>query len=320
MPLRLFGGQGSSKVRACPACEREIAAEASFCPSCYMVIRPDGAAALREYLRGGRIPADVYLLRKMQVEDPNTGPVVRESPPTLGGPSAAEPVVRQETPKPSRPEPPAPPAAGLAAAAPTPASPSTPAAVTPPVVPAAPPESSTIAPTESHRGEMDSGPRTRAWKGVQSLLRFDPPFPPPTQSAEGASALLTWMLDRDPVIPNNLELLDTIHAGIFQDGPATHLGYREHLLIQIADDLLLHPNQEALDAHLGLLAAAYRRAAGAYHTAAHKGEAERNTALWQMASMASRLRLEAWVFRTRHGMTPNTTRPRRSRTSRFSAD
>ena len=318
MALRLFGGQGSSKVRACPACEREIAAEATFCPSCYMVFRPDGAADLREYLRGGRIPGDVYLLRKMQAEDPNTGPVVREAPPVPSPPSAAEPIVVQEPPEPSRPEPAAPPSASLAAAASP--SPSPPAASAPPIVPAAAPESPTITPAESRSGETDGGPRERAWKGVQSLLRFDPPFPPPTHSAEEASALLNWMLDRDPVIPNNLELLDTIHAGIFLCGPAAHLGYRGHLLIQIADDLLLHPNQEALDAHLGLLAAAYRRAAGAYHTAAHKGEAERNTALWQMASMASRLRLEAWVFRTRHGMTPNTTRPRRSRASRFSAD
>jgi hypothetical protein len=128
------------------------------------------------------------------------------------------------------------------------------------------------------------------------------------------------MLERDPVIPNNLELLETLHAETFQDGPAVVLGYQQHLLIQIADDLLLHPNQEALDTHLGLLAAAYRRAAGAYHAAAPKAEAGRSAALWQMASTASRLRVEAWVFRTRYGVAPNTTRPRRARASRGSAD
>lgn len=306
MPLRLFGGQGGGRVRACPACEREIAAQATFCPSCFMVIRPEGAADLREYLGGGRIPADVYLLRKMQVEDPNTGPVVRGSPASPSPPPAREPVV-QQAPEPSAPEPPASHSADLATA-PPPSGP--PAAVQAPAVEI----------VESPRSQTDAGPGARSWRGAQSLLRFDPPLPPPTHTADEAPTLLTWMLERDPVIPNNLELLDTIHAGTFQGGPAVDLDYRKHLLIQIHDDLLLHPNQGALDAHLGLLAAAYRRAAGAYHAAIHKGEDDRNAALWQMASMASRLRVEAWVFRTRYGVAPDTTRPRRSRPSRVSAD
>lgn len=312
MALRLFGRQGSGGVRACPACEREIAAEATFCPSCYMVFRPNGAADLREYLRGGRIPADVYLLRTMQAEDPNAGPVVRESAAVPSASPRAEPAVVQQAADPSPSEPAAPSVPGLAAAS----MPIPPA----PTVPAALPEPPTVEPAESHPGETDTESGARAWRGVQSLLRFDPPFPPPTHSADEASALLSWMLDRDPVIPNNLERLDTIHAGTFQDGPAAHLGYQPHLHIQIADDLLLHLSQETLDTHLGLLAAAYRRAAGAYHMAAHKGEEERNVALWHMASTASRLRVEAWVFRTRYGVAPNNIRPRRSRASRISTD
>jgi len=308
MPLRLFGGQGSGRVRACPACEREIAAQATFCPSCYMVFRPEGAAALREYLRGGRIPADVYLLRKMQAEDPNTGPVVRESAAVPSPPPAAEPVVSQVVAL-SPLEPAASQKSDLAA-------PSVPSPSGPPTAAQAP----AVETVESPHSETDTGPQARTWKGAQSLLRFHPPLPPPTHTADETSALLTWMLERDPVIPNNLELLETIHAGTFQDGPAAGLGYQQHLLIQIADDLLLHPNQETLDTHLGLLAAAYRRAAGAYHAAMHKGEDDRNAALWQMASTASRLRVEAWVFRTRYGVAPETTNPPRSRASRVSAD
>ena len=307
MPLRLFGGQGSGRVRACPACEREVAAEATFCPSCYMVFRPEGAAELREHLRGGRIPADVYLLRKMQAEDPNTGPVVRESPVVPSPPPPAEPVVPQ-APAPSLPGPVASQKSDLA--------------VAPPPSPSRPPaaaQAPAVETVESPRSETDAGRGARAWKGALSLLRFDPPFPPPTHSADEAPALLTWMLERDPVIPNNLELLETIHAGTFQDGSAAHLGYQHHLLIQIADDLLLHSTQETLNAHLGLLAAGYRRAAGAYHAATHRGEDDRNAALWQMASTASRLRVEAWVFRTRYGVAPDTTRPRRSRASQVSA-
>jgi hypothetical protein len=129
------------------------------------------------------------------------------------------------------------------------------------------------------------------------------------------------MLERDPVIPNNLELLEAIHAGTYVDGPAARLSYQQHLLIQIADDLLLHTTQETLDAHLGILAAAYRRAAGAYYAATHRGGEEgKDTALWQMASMASRLRVEAWVFRSRYGVAPEAPRPRRSHPPRVSVD
>lgn len=149
--------------------------------------------------------------------------------------------------------------------------------------------------------------------GVHSLLRFDPPLPPPTQTIEETPALLAWMLERDPVIPNNTELLEAIHASTFRDGPGAGLGYAQHILLQIADDLALHPTQETLGNHLTLLAAAYRRAAVAYHAAATKGQAEANASLWQMSSTASRLRLEAWVYRTRHGVPPEITPPRRAR-------
>jgi hypothetical protein len=45
-----------------------------------MVFRPEGAAALREYLQGARVPPDIYLLRKMHTEDPNAGPVTCMAP------------------------------------------------------------------------------------------------------------------------------------------------------------------------------------------------------------------------------------------------
>src|SRR5512135_1436862 len=98
MALRLFGA-GSIRARSCPACERNVKADATFCPSCYMVFRPEGAAALREFLQGGRVPPDVYLLRKMQTEDPDAGPVtcapsgqadVRQAAPA--GPPSVPPV------------------------------------------------------------------------------------------------------------------------------------------------------------------------------------------------------------------------------------
>lgn len=301
MPLRLFGGQGSGKIRACPACERAIAADAMFCPSCYLVIRPEGAAELRKHLRGGRIPTDVYLLRKMQVEDPNAGPVVRVAGNVQSSPPTIEPRVPPPAAPPSSPAP--------AAQSPDIVSPSQPAPATS--------EASATKPTAdttgSPQGEVGTRHRGQAWTGVQSLLTFDPPLPPPTLSLDETPGLLAWMLERDPLIPNNTDLLETIHTGAFRSGPAAHLGYTQHVLLQIADDLMLHPTQETLSSHLVLLAEAYRRAAGAYHSASDKAQEETQPALWQMASMASRLRVEAWVYRTRHGVPPQITRPRRPR-------
>ena len=302
MPLRLFGGRGSGKIRACPACEREIAADAMFCPSCYLVIRPEGAAELRKHLRGGRIPADVYLLRKMQVEDPNAGPVVR----VVGAAQPSAPTLEPPVPPLAAPSPPEPPAAQSLDIV----SPSLPAP--------APSEAATTIPATGTAGLPPREPDTRrspqAGAGVQSLLAFDPPLPPPTHSADETPGLLAWMLERDPLIPNNTDLLETIHTGTFPSGPAAHLGYTRHVLLQIADDLMLHSTQETLSDHLVMLAAAYRRAAAAYHSAADQSQDETYPPLWQMASMASRLRVEAWVYRTRHGVPPQITRPRRPRT------
>jgi len=308
MPLRLFGGYGSSRTRSCPACERQIAAEATFCPSCYMVIRPEGTADLRQHLQGGRIPTDVYLLRKMQAEDPDAGPVVRADE------HAPDPLQVSEPPQPLLSVPPVSDTQALQA-------PSLELPLTAPPVPSPP-----IAPTpvpanaEPPRTETDPRARTRTWTGVYSLLRFDPPLPPPTHAVEETSVLLAWLLERDPIIPNNTDLLETIHADAFRDLPAARLGYSQHVLLQIADDLVLHPTREALSNHLTILAAAYRRAAGAYHSATERKHGEANTSLWQMASLASRLRVEAWVYRTRHGAPPEVTRPRRPRISRVSAD
>jgi hypothetical protein len=265
-----------------------------------MVIRPEGAADLRAHLRGGRVPTDVYLLRKLQVEDPNAGPVVRlpaEAPaaPALPPASAALPATSAETASSAKPldlgNGPA-----LAAAKANQPAPPHPAGV-----------------AAASRGKTEPPPKVRAWTGVHSLVKFDAPLPPPAQTVADLPTLFTWMLEKDPVIPNNLELLEGIHSRTFPKGPAANLGYERHVLLLIADDLLLHPTKEALENHLVLLGAAYRRAAGTYHATAEKNQAEASAALWQMSSVASRLRVEAWVYHTRHGVSPEIIRPRRPR-------
>ncbi len=285
MPMRLFGGRGRSNVRACPACGREVADSATFCPSCYMVFRAEGAADLREFLQGGRVPSDVYLLRKMQTEDPDLGPVIREIPET----------------RPATPQPPSPPSSPTQTP-PAPGSQEIPFLIgLPPLSPPSVPVETTPVPAAA--SPADARPKPPGRTSVELLMGFDRPLPPMTSGEEQLPALFEWMLDHDPVIPNDLPRLEEIHTAVFQGRPAGRLPYEQHILLQVADDLLLHPTREALDEHLVFLARGYRRAAEAYHNAPEKGTAA-DEALWQMASIASRLRLEVWMYRSRYDAPP----------------
>jgi hypothetical protein len=158
-----------------------------------------------------------------------------------------------------------------------------------------------------------ASPQTRT--GVESFFAFGPPLPPFTRSVDGLPALLAWMLERDPVIPNNLARLEAIHAERFDGLPPGRLSYEQHLLLLTEDDLRLHPTQELFDAHLLALIDAYRRAAEAYQ-AAPLDRDHANGPLWEMASAASRLRLEAWVYRTLFGGPPPVAAPGRRRRQR----
>jgi len=139
---------------------------------------------------------------------------------------------------------------------------------------------------------------------MEGLLTFVDPLPPPMRFPDDLPALYAWMLEKDPVIPNNTVRLEEIHAEVFRDIPAARLGCEQHILLQVADDLFLHATEEALVFHLAQLASAYRRAADTYHNPESNGPAAVNQALWEMASLASRMRMEAWVYHTRFGETP----------------
>lgn len=288
MPLRFFG-TGSARVRPCPACERKITVDATFCPSCYMVFRPEGAAALREYLQGARVPADIYMLRKMQSEDPDAGPVTRVARESIDARSATDADTLFAPPVES-------------AASEDTASTTTPAQV----------ESDVTELSKAHLPEAEARPqgvekvpsKLRSRNGVEGFLAFVEPFPPPARAVEEVPALYAWMLEKDPVIPNNLARLQDIHALVFRNKPVARMGYEQHVLLQVAEDLWLYATEDTLGFHLAQLAAAYRQAADAYRKTESAGSAGVNHALWQMASLASRMRLEAWVYHTRHGESP----------------
>jgi len=122
------------------------------------------------------------------------------------------------------------------------------------------------------------------------------------------------MLEHDPLIPNNLARLDAIHDAVLPSRLGTRLDYAHHILLQVLDDLALHETQEALQEHLDRLSRAYRRAAVSYSRESNGKPDELNHILWRMASLASRIRLESWIYRSRHGAPP--ARPRAEMTAR----
>jgi hypothetical protein len=251
-----------------------------------MVFRPEGAVALRAYLQGAKIPADIYMLRKLQTDDPDAGPVTRS------GPESRDPRRGPAGELPSRP--PAETSASEASAG----SEATRVRV---------PESAAARKPETppHPDERPQDrPKSRSRNGVEGFLAFAEPFPPQTRSPDEVSALYAWMLGKDPVIPNNLARLEEIHRAVFEDQPPARLGYEQHILLLVAEDLTVYATEDALGYHLAQLAAAYRVAADSYRKALGRDAAAVDGALWRMASLASRMRLEAWVYHSWHGQSP----------------
>jgi hypothetical protein len=285
VPLRLFGG--SIRVRVCPGCERDLEPDAAFCSSCFMVFRPEGVSALREFLHGARIPADIYLRRRLQSQDPDAGPVVVAPPlPTASAPAHSAPLPQlEETPQ-SPPEP-------------------VPVLEEPAAAHVVPPPPAAQQPTVASTAETPPVPP----KGVDGLLRFKDPLPPPASRPEDVPAVYTWMLEYDPLIPNNLSVLQAIHDAVFPHNPLRQVGYEQHVVLLAADDAGLFVTSDAHNMLLLQLAGAYRRASEAYRFAG-EDESAANRALWELASLASRLRISAWVFATRYGQAPELVSPR----------
>lgn len=284
--LGWFGRGSDGGRRSCPACEAEIPAAATYCPHCYLVLRPEGTAELRRKLQGAKLPSDVYLLRKLQVEDP-TSPDCVVSAPRVERAAAEIPATSPVAPDPAPPSSPIP---GLPGPAPA---------------------------TIAGRSGVASPSPPPSRKGLRAFLEFPPPAPPLAGRPPDLPALFAWMLEHDRVIPNNLSFLERLHAEVHRGEPVAPLGYRGHLLQLVADDLRTHDAREALDAHLALLAASYQRASAGYRAARGReapgaaavgaASAERvgpRILLWQMASAATRLRLESWIYRSHYGEGP----------------
>jgi len=63
--LRRLLRQDRNDVFGCPACETAIPPRCSFCPHCYMVLRPEGMAELHHALQGKKVSEEIYILRRL---------------------------------------------------------------------------------------------------------------------------------------------------------------------------------------------------------------------------------------------------------------
>jgi len=128
-------------------------------------------------------------------------------------------------------------------------------------------------------------------------------------------ALIRWFLDHDPLIPNNLEILEEAHRILC--GAEDGLTYERHLGRTIADDLRIYDSRELLEQHLTLLTTVYARTLQTLRARASQlprfrspvdlPEPERRkmwASCFTLGLTATRLRVEGWIYRLKHGELP----------------
>jgi hypothetical protein len=195
---------------------------------------------------------------------------------------------------------------------------------TPP--PTVSPEANSIE-REQQTPPPDPKPRLRSGEGQgHGLLTYSFASPPPAcTSLQDLPPLVEWFLRQDPLIPNNLEVLEEAHRKIHDRQP--QLPYQHHLTLAITDDLRTYDTQELLQKHLALLTTAYARTLHAFRDLASRypgldtpdriPEPDRHR-IWELCVsiglIATRLRVEGWIYQERYGVTPLAKKPRLART------
>jgi hypothetical protein len=187
-------------------------------------------------------------------------------------------------------------------------------AATPP--PAAPPGA------ESIKREQ----KTTTLQPQPGLLTYSFSSPPPACTGpQDLPPLVEWFLRHDPVIPNNLEVLEEAHRKVQDHEPK--LAYQHHLILAITDDLRTYDTQELLQKHLALLTTAYARTLHAFRDFASRypefttpdsiPEPDRHR-IWELCVniglIATRLRVGGWIYQERYGEFPLLKRARMAQT------
>lgn len=264
--LRKRGNVSSS----CPACETSLPPERSFCPHCYMVLRPEGMGELHEALQGARIREDIYILRRLHHGNEDDGISVTQASPTAVGP--------------------------------VPAPPSRERVLTRPLA-------------EETRRPRDKRESHKLQQKTHTLMAYAFAAPP-AAGPDDLPSLIRWFLTHDPLLPNNLEVLEAAHRIVH--GAHDSSTYEHHLARTIAADLRTYDSPDLLQGHLILLTTVYARTLqalrnlGSHHphlqSPADLPEPQQQE-MWELCLRigltATRVRVEGWIYQVQYGGPPD---------------
>lgn len=260
--LRKRGNVSSS----CPACETSLPPERSFCPHCYMVLRPEGMGELHEALQGARIRDDIYILRRLHHGNEDDGISV-----TQASPAVVEPV---------------------------PASPPRERVLTRPLA-------------EETRRPRDKRESRKPQQETHTLMTYAFAAPP-AAGPDDLPSLIRWFLTHDPLLPNNLEVLEEAHRIVY--GAHDSSTYEHHLARTIAADLRTYDSPDLLQGHLILLTTVYARTLqalrilGSHHPHLQSPvdlPEPQQQEMWELCLRigltATRVRVEGWIYQVQYG-------------------
>jgi hypothetical protein len=262
--------KGRNVSSICPACETSLPPERSFCPHCYMVLRPEGMGELHEALQGAKIREDIYILRRLHHGNEDDGISVARASPAKNEP-----------------------------------------------VPASPPRERILIrpPAEETRRPKDK-PESRRRKHKTHTLMAYAFAAPPAAGPDDLPSLIRWFLTHDPLLPNNLEVLEEAHRILYG---AHDISTYEHSLVRtIATDLRTYDSPDLLREHLILLTTVYARTLqalrmlGSHHphlqSPADLPEPQQQE-MWELCLRigltATRLRVEGWIYQIQYGESPD---------------
>jgi hypothetical protein len=139
---------------------------------------------------------------------------------------------------------------------------------------------------------------------------------PPSAGVEDLPSLIRWFLSHDPLLPNNLKVLEEAYRILYGDHDSCT--YERHLARTIADDLRIYDSPDLLQEHLILLTTVYARTLQALRrlgsdqpdlqSPADLPEPARQE-MWELCLRiglaATRLRVEGWIYERQYGAPPN---------------
>ncbi len=183
-------------------------------------------------------------------------------------------------------------------------------------VPASPPTERLLTrpPAEENRIPTDKPAFRRRKPKTHSLMAYAFAAPP-AAGPDDLSSLIHWFLRHDPLLPNNLDVLEEAHRILY--GAHDSSTYERYLARTITDDLLTYDSPDLLQEHLILLTTVYARTLhglrilGSHHphlqSPADLPEPERRE-MWELCLRigltATRLRVEGWIYQAQYGEPP----------------